>query len=576
MKTVTYENGQLKIKFTADDQKEWKETLHFVKSLIAAEFHKISRYWTAAASKSNIKRLMEFGFDVHNDLILLMMKPVRTTYTDIKINEALLREKDFREYQIEGVKFLEFRKGRGGVFDDMGLGKTYQGIGFFMINPKERPVLVVCRSSAKVSWARHIASLLGETYSVLRGLTPYDLESVEKTDWYIINYDILAREDPEEKKAEAKRKALCKAQGKKYRKAKLKLVGWIKALKKLNIKYVIGDEIQAISNSDAVMSRAFIELAKKSKIFIPLSGTPIRNRPKDFFNVLNLLDPKTFPDNWKYLQRYCDPRHNGFGWEYNGATNQEELHELIKPLMIRRLKSEVAKELPPLQNIIEPMELDEIEMGNYERLDLEFIDWLKEHENKPLQEKEYLTHLKQRAYLAKRNSVIQWIKDYLENGNKLVVFAYHRKVIEDLYQTFEKIAVQLYGGTSEADRQHAIDSFQNDPKCKLFIGQTTSAGDSITLTAAPAVAFVEYPDTATQVRQCADRIHRIGQDAESVFAYHLIASGTIEEDITKMIQEKYDNFSLVLDGKKQGNLFGEDFDDFHRGLLKKYRGNNNE
>ena len=554
---------------------DWNAALNFVKGLPGRTFRPRTRDWEVPDNPDNRAALESAGWEFPQMASAPVPAPVVPSgppaYLSVKLSPEALNGVSpglsLRPYQVEAVQFLIHRNGRGLVGDEMGVGKTCSGLGYFLAERRKRPVLVVCKATAKGVWADHIRDWLGERFHVIRGQSLYELPDA---DWYIINYDILSWRDRDQLREEKAKKAAAKEAGEPF-KTRAEMVGWYKALMNIPLQGVIGDEIQMISNPDALMSKAFAKLAKHSPVFIPLSGTPIRNRPADFFTVLNLLAPEEFPNRWKYLHKYCGPKHNGFGWEFKGSSNEDELHERIKPLMIRRLKEDVMKDLPPKQRIIIPMELSPIEVEAYNELDEEFMEWIRGHAASPLEAEKFLSRLKQKIYLMKRESVLQWIRDYIESGQKLVVFAYHRKVLEDLHAQFDREGVLLYGGTSEIDRQTCIKRFQNDDDIRLFFGQTNAAGDSITLTAAAATAFVEYPDTATQVNQCEDRVHRYGQKADSVFAYHLVAPGTTDADIMGMLQEKFEAGNQILDGRSRGNLFGEDFENFNAGLLAKYR-----
>ncbi len=329
---------------------------------------------------------------------------------------------------------------------------------------------------------------------------------------------------------------------------------------------------QAISHSSALRTKALIALKRgnKEKVikrFIPMSGTPIRNRPSEFFTVLNLLDPVSFPNKFRYLERYCDPYYNGFGMAYNGATNIEELHERIKHLMVRRTKEEVLPDLPKKRRIIVPMELDEVEENNYRNADKEFIDWLKEHIKNGLEAQENLEKLRQLAYLAKRNSVIEWIQDYVESGNKLVVGLWHTNAIKDLYEKFKDIAVKIDGSITGDDRQKSVDTFQNDEKCRLILCQIMVV-PGLTLHAASATCTVEFSQTSADSEQFEDRVININKKMDSIEAFYLVGSGTVEDDIMSMIDSKKNVVSKVVDGKESEKMFSENFNE---GLLKKYK-----
>ena len=558
MREVDFDEGLLKIKFTAFGT-EFSDLLNLVKSFPGRLYMPDLKYWTAPPIKKTVQILKEsqFVFTQNARSLLLndFVKPETQSISGLseKQKEKL---KGFRDYQIEGVQFLERRNGFGGVFDQMGLGKTIQAIGYAKIHPEIRPLLVVCPASVKLKWMREIIKWTGERVEILSGKTPVVENLMFKADWYVINYDILAKETKEI--------------GKNGKEA-LILEGWFETLIGIGIKGVIGDEVQYVSNQKAIRTKAFKRIVRKCKeLFIPLSGTPLRNRPAEFFTILNLLDNNTFANHWSYLNRYCNPKYNGFGWTFSGATNIEELHELVAPLMIRRLKKNVLKDLPPKQKIVIPMELHIKDAKQYEKEEKDF-ELFVQSENNSIDEDNHIEHLKQAAYAAKRESVINWIKEFLESGEKLLVAAWHRKVVDEIQSIFKDSdgAVKIYGGVNANNRQIAVDKFQNDPKCKLLICHPDSViGQD--LFSAYAGAVIEFPHTPADCEQFEDRLHRMGQK-NPVTIYYLVADGTIENHIMEYLEQKYDVVSGILDGDVQGSLFNGGREDLRKGLIEIYR-----
>jgi SWI/SNF-related matrix-associated actin-dependent regulator 1 of chromatin subfamily A len=155
----------------------------------------------------------------------------------------------------------------------------------------------------------------------------------------------------------------------------------------------------------------------------------------------------------------------------------------------------------------------------------------------------------------------------LEINNKLVVFVYHVESFDKLMEEFKGITVGINGKTPSNTRQGIVDRFQNDKKIKLSVLQIRSGGVGITLTAASAVAFVEFGDPAPEHEQAEDRIHRIGQEAEKVIAYYLIARGTIDEDILENIRTGYANQKRVLDGEADAEFITDSQEEFARNVL---------
>lgn len=165
--------------------------------------------------------------------------------------------------------------------------------------------------------------------------------------------------------------------------------------------------------------------------------------------------------------------------------------------------------------------------------------------------------LKLCAATGKMKAAVEWINDFLENGTKLVVFAHHHVIIDELIDAFPE-AVHTKG--SMEARHAAVEKFQNDPKCRLFIGSLKRDGVGLTLTASQSTAFLELGWTPAAHDQAEDRVHRIGQKG-AVTAYYLLAKNTVEERIAALIEAKRKVVNAVADGDplhniQQGTIFG--------------------
>ena len=454
-------------------------------------------------------------------------------------------------FQKEGVAFIESRHGRALLADDMGLGKTIQAIAYTQLHKDEYPVVIISPSAMKYKWAEEFATWTDATIFVLFGSpskqsTPFDdiylYREAGEPVVVILNYDIIA---PRTTK---------KGKGKKAKKV-IKSFGWKDILKLTKPKMVILDEAHYIKNPTAARTVAIKSLATGVPKILALTGTPILSRPMEIYTVVKLIQPDLFGSKRDFGLRYCNGQFNGYGWDFSGASNTDELNEILtKTIMIRRTKDQVLDQLPDKIRSVIPIHLPEKAQQEYYRAEEEFVLWLAERDYKKAmkakkaQRMVKVGELRRFVAEAKLDQTFSWIDDFLESDRKLVVFAHHRKILKAIHERYKRKSVLLIGGMTGKQAQEAVQKFQEDDKIKLFVGSIRAAGVGITLTSASDVLFVELPWTPADLEQAEDRVHRIGQKG-SVTIYYLIAKNTLEENIAKLLQKKKKIFSQVVDGK---------------------------
>lgn len=430
-------------------------------------------------------------------------------------------------YQEEGVQFICQNMGKAILADEPGLGKTAQAITFLgTYGEKAFPAVVVCPATLKENWKKEIQKFLINQKEVhieiLESKKPWELSREDFPAVYIINYDIL--ED------------------------------WVEELKRVRPQTLIVDECHYICSTSAKRTKAVIRLAKGIPFAIPISGTPAVNRPIELFVAIRLINPKLFPSYYSYAHRYCGPKYNGFGWSFNGATHMDELHAILKSIMIRRKKEDVLQDLPDKQYSYVPFKLST--KSDYWWAEEQFLAWVaatkgEDKVRKALhaQQLAKLTALRKLSVMEALDDSLDWIQNFLDSSDeKLVVFAIHKDVISAIEKRFSKISVKIDGSVPVNKRDAIKDRFQNDKNVRLFIGNIKAAGVGITLTAASNVALLELPWTPGDFDQAVDRLHRISQK-NAVTVYLLLAEGTVEERLAKLIDEKRKMLSQVLDGK---------------------------
>jgi hypothetical protein len=402
-------------------------------------------------------------------------------------------------------------------------GKTVEALSW-LVYANRFPALIVVNAPTKLQWQsayyRWVGSVPGykPRVAVLQGKTPYMLEPGVS---YIINWDILS--------------------------------DWEEELTGLGFKLLIGDEVQAIGNPSSQRSRAFMRLARKIPDVIGMSGTPAMSKPAQFWPLLNIMDPERFKSQRSYLYRYCAPKHNGFSLTFNGASNVKELHALFVGCMLRRTKAEVMTDLPRKVMEVVPLEVDAKAFQDYKMAEAVAFtqDGTSEKEMR-----ERVAGLLRTAYALKEKNLLQWVRDFLDSGRKLLLFAWHRDVVDLLFSTLRDFhPAKIYGGMNQAEREDARRRFIEDVDCRVMVANIQSGGVGIDgfQDVCSDVAFAEFSHTPNAHRQAEDRLHRSGQKS-SVTSYYLVAPGTVDMDAVEVLDDRAKMLDGVLDGKEAADV----------------------
>jgi len=412
-----------------------------------------------------------------------------------------------RPYQIECLKFLRKWRGRVLIGDSMGIGKTVEGLSWLFYTPEHLPALIICPASTKLQWLGEWSKWVSNpNIEILNGITPKKLNPNMS---YIINWDILWY--------------------------------WRKHIPSA-IKTIIADECQKSSSLKARRTKALMRLAKRVPYFIPMSGTPIRSRPGQFFPILHMIDPVRFPSLLLFQQRYCNMKVNQWtGWpeEKLGGKNLGELNVLLKDYMIRREKGIL--NLPKGQRIPVPLEISN--KNEYFRLEDEaFNEAFIYKTKKPLE------RLKNSSFDFKKEAVVSWVKDFLESEESLIVFAYHHAVMDFLENEFKNVCVRIDGSVVGKHRADAVEVFKSGGK-QLMIAQIEAMGVGVDglQTVCSACVFVEFGKNVIDHDQAESRIERSGQTKGSLF-YYLIADRTIDNRLMFNLDEQLKVFDQIVKG----------------------------
>jgi SNF2 family DNA or RNA helicase len=573
--TLTVGDRGFEARWHHKDPKFWS-LVNGVKRIGGAKFHDTGteKFWTIPFRAETGQAIADFtsenGIEVAEDAALWIERLIAEQALKEHEREQIVEMATAEDADIvveglgPGCELLPFQRGgvayairqkKTFIADQMGLGKTVEGIAV-IIHEQAWPGVVVCPSSLKYNWLREFG-----IWAPQLKVQVFDNGHIDTdTDIVIVNYERLWEPKTGTDKVP------------------LRLRSALAEFVSSGLKSVILDESHYCKNDKAKRSQSVMLLVDRVEIILLLTGTPVLNRPVELTNQLNIIGRlQEFGGFWAFAKRYCDAKHNGYGWDFGGASNLEELNDRLRgSCMVRRLKEDVLQELPAKRRATVPVEItnrrdyeyaEEDLLGHVAELaraDVEFrasIEHLPEEEQvkqirirgqdaaRSAERAETLVRieaLKQLAAKGKLKAVIDWVNDFLESGEKLVLFAHHREVQQALLDAFPN-AARLVAADSPEDRQAQVDRFQTDESTRLIICSLKAGGVGVTLTAASDVAFVELGWTPGDHDQAEDRVHRIGQE-DRVTVWYLLAYDTIDEENAELIESKREVVDATTDG----------------------------
>jgi SWI/SNF-related matrix-associated actin-dependent regulator of chromatin subfamily A-like protein 1 len=444
-------------------------------------------------------------------------------------------------YQTEGAAFMAARQGVL-LLDEQGLGKTPQAIRAADAVGASR-IVVACPASVKENWSREFArfSRTPRRVDVAYGRNhQFDPQA----DTLIVNYDLLT----------SKR--------------------IMSGLRRIAPEVVILDEAHLLKNSSAKRTMAALGpacsgragLIEGARVFA-LTGTPCPNHPGELWTLLRAVAPhailmrdgRTIMPESVFVSTYCATRPTRFGPKIMGGKNLDDLRQRLAAVAIRRKKVDVLPQLPPFRAEITVLSSADAAAQLAAATSQTFTAALAQTLAAATDDESIARALAQAAPASstlrrltgtlKAPLVAELVTSDLEGGmDKLVLFAVHKDVIRTLRDTLAARGynpVVVDGSVSHAARQNAIDSFQNDPATRVFIGQITAAGTGITLTAASNLIFAETSWVPAENAQAAMRVHRIGQ-RNSVLVRLATLPGTVDEAISNALRRKIKAINELL------------------------------
>jgi superfamily II DNA or RNA helicase len=434
-----------------------------------------------------------------------------------------------RPYQKSGVDWLVFSRdtGLGCVLaDDMGLGKTLQAL--CAVKGK---TLVVAPTSVVWNWAEEIKKFRPDlTVALYHGPRRKLDDDVDVT---LTSYPLL-RNDADE----------------------LAAVVW---------DTVVLDESQTIKNPDSQVARAAYRLRASWKL--TLSGTPVENRLDELWSQIHFTNPGLLGGRTDFQDRYATPISAGD----SGAA--QRLRDRIKPFVLRRLKRDVAPELPPRTDTVLHVELDDNERTTYDAIRAATqreIMALLESGGGVMAALEALLRLRQAAChtgllpnvtaegSSKVTRLLTALEDAASDGHKALVFSQWTSLLDLIEPHLENEGIRyarLDGSTR--DRQAVVAEFQDPNGPPVMLISLKAGGTGLNLTAADHVFLVDPWWNPAVEDQAADRAHRIGQD-KPVMVYRLVARDTVEERILALQDKKRALANAALGGADRATALTRD------------------
>ncbi len=495
---------------------------------IGKTFIKKDRYINKILSGSPEK--MKISKKEYKNLSIFdLLKPVLMPSIDFDIPQNLTFPHKLFNYQIQGIKFL-INNRSALLADQMGTGKTVMSttaLRILFMKGDIRKAVVVVPSNLISVWEEHLRLWSPE----IQFITVSDNKEGRRILWsidshlYLVSYDSL------------------KNDYKYYRDYLEKF--------RLTVDLVLIDEAHNIKNPSALKTRAVKFLSRLSKFKWALTGTPLQNNIKELLSLYEFL----FPDSKR-----------------KEKISEDEARELIKPVMLRRLKKDVLKELPEkLPPEVERFDLSPSQKLEYElilgkeiekiediidryREDKKFKFILKQNIIHSIQKLRQICNFPSKGFDSPKMSRLREIViELIKNDEKVVVFTNFvkygiEKIVNNLsYYINPDYIVQYHGGMKSEEKIKAVNDFKQKKNKYIFIGTITSAGEGLTLTESSYVIFFDLHWNPAKIWQAEDRIHRIGQK-NKINIYNFVMSNTVEERILQKLEDKRVMIQNVIDG----------------------------
>lgn len=435
------------------------------------------------------------------------------------------------------------------IGDEMGVGKTATAIAVIE-DQQAYPTVVVVPPSLTLNWEREFARAV--PHRTVARLAGVSVGAVPSVDILIVPDSIVAawatRKDEQTKKV-------------------LPIGPLVRPWKALVV-----DECHRLKNEKAARTKGVMSIARglpADSIRLLMSGTPLINRPVELASPLTILGKlqPLFGSLTRFRNRYCGAQYNGYGMVYNGATNVEELNEMLRAnVMIRRLRSDVLT-LPNKGRSLVRVGLSPTAQRDYNHAVENLEDFLRGVRD----DKDYtlswraeaivlLNTLRKVSGVGKIDAVVEAARDLLDEGEQVFIAAWHKEVVDKLWAALsvKHKTVTITGQSSLNEKQAAVDAFQAGT-AEVLIGNIVAAGVGFTLTAGRHILVAELPWTPGELQQVEDRLHRIGQNREVISQVFIsdVFGGSVDERLWGLLDSKATVVNGVLDGVNTGLALDE-------------------
>ena len=461
-------------------------------------------------------------------------------------------------FQREGVAAGVALGGRILIGDEMGLGKTVQAIALAARYRAEWPLLVLCPTSMCLPWCEELERwcpfLCPGDINLVRSHHNGALKAAPVT---VLSYGLVTNGKEKER--------------------------LMQTVMSAGFGVAIADEAHFLKNKEAQRTQLVLPALAQARRCILLTGTPALSRPVELFTLISTLRPDV--PSWrtysKFVDRYCDAKRRWVGaggrvtLDVSGCSNAEELHILLtQHVMIRRLKSEVLKQLPAKRRQRVLINLSTVSKGSASATaaSAELLALQKSMDALPKVEEfkrqQLLSSMCVQLGTAKAHAVAEYCQELLISCDRLVFFGHHRAMLDAVASAFATSAgtrvYRIDGETPAVERQQQIKEFQALPSGQraIFLISILAAGVGITLTAASTAVFGELRWVPGELLQAEDRLHRIGQSS-AVNIHYVVAQDSADEAMWAVLQRKVRTLGVALDGKTKQRLHVENNSDWH-------------